>query len=96
MFVQTEITPNPNSLKFLPGKTVSNFGSIEVTKKDANNRPLELQQFDYGIKYFMDPTSLYTNEKQGTSNTLPIIIGNAQQSQSEMEQLIQQGYKPWQ
>ena len=34
MFVQTEITPNPNSLKFLPGKTVSNSGSIEVSKKD--------------------------------------------------------------
>ena len=40
MFVQTEITPNPNSLKFLPGKTVSNFGSIEVTKKDDTNNEL--------------------------------------------------------
>ena len=40
MFVQTEITPNPNSLKFLPGKTVSNFGSIEVTKKDNSNNEL--------------------------------------------------------
>jgi len=34
MFVQTEITPNPNSLKFIPGKIVSNVGSFEVTKKD--------------------------------------------------------------
>jgi NFU1 iron-sulfur cluster scaffold homolog, mitochondrial len=34
MFVQTEITPNPNSLKFLPGKRVSNAGSFEITKKD--------------------------------------------------------------
>jgi Fe-S cluster biogenesis protein NfuA len=34
MFVQTETTPNPNSLKFLPGKTVSNGGSFEITKKD--------------------------------------------------------------
>jgi len=34
MFVQTEITPNPNSLKFLPGKVVSNCGSFEITKKD--------------------------------------------------------------
>ena len=34
MFVQTETTPNPNSLKFLPGKTVSNSGSFEITKKD--------------------------------------------------------------
>ena len=34
MFVQTEVTPNPNSLKFLPGKIVSNCGSFEITKKD--------------------------------------------------------------
>ena len=34
MFVQTEITPNPNSLKFLPGKIVSNGGSFEINKKD--------------------------------------------------------------
>ena len=34
MFVQTETTPNPNSLKFLPEKIVSNGGSFEITKKD--------------------------------------------------------------
>ena len=34
MFVQTETTPNPNSLKFLPGKIVSNSGSYEITNKD--------------------------------------------------------------
>ena len=40
MFVQTEITPNPNSLKFIPGKNVSNSGSFEVTKKDNVNNDL--------------------------------------------------------
>ena len=40
MFVQTEITPNPNSLKFLPGKIVSNHGSFEITKKDQTNNEL--------------------------------------------------------
>ena len=40
MFVQTQITPNPNSLKFLPGKTVSNYGSFEITKKDDTNNEL--------------------------------------------------------
>ncbi len=34
MFVQTEVTPNPNSLKFLPEKKVSNSGPYEITKKD--------------------------------------------------------------
>ena len=40
MFVQTEITPNPNSLKFLPGKTVSNFNSFEISKKEETNNEL--------------------------------------------------------
>ena len=40
MFVQTEVTPNPNSLKFLPGKTVSNNGSFEVTKKEDTDSEL--------------------------------------------------------
>ena len=40
MFVQTEITPNPNSLKFLPGKPVSNQGSFEINKKDNINNEL--------------------------------------------------------
>jgi Fe-S cluster biogenesis protein NfuA len=38
MFVQTEVTPNPNSLKFLPGKNVSNSGNYEITNKnDVDN-----------------------------------------------------------
>ena len=40
MFVQTELTPNPNSIKFLPGKTVSKNESFEVTKKDETNNDL--------------------------------------------------------
>ena len=40
MFVQTEITPNPNSLKFLPGKIVSKFGSFEITKKNETSNEL--------------------------------------------------------
>ena len=40
MFVQTEVTPNPNSLKFLPGKMVSPTESFEVTKKNETNNEL--------------------------------------------------------
>ena len=40
MFVQTEITPNPNSLKFLPGKIVSNSGSFEINRKEETNNEL--------------------------------------------------------
>ena len=40
MFVQTEVTPNPNSLKFLPGKAVSPNESFEVIKKNESNNEL--------------------------------------------------------
>ena len=40
MYVQTEETPNPNTLKFLPGKTVSEVGSIEFTTKEQTENGL--------------------------------------------------------
>ena len=40
MYVQTEETPNPDTLKFLPGKTVSEVGSFEFTAKDQTENIL--------------------------------------------------------
>ena len=37
MFVQTQITPNPNSLKFLPGRRVSNSGTFEINDKNKTS-----------------------------------------------------------
>jgi len=36
MIVETEHTPNPNTLKFLPGKKVSEVGPIEFLKNDKD------------------------------------------------------------
>ena len=36
MMIETEHTPNPNTLKFLPGKKVSEVGPIEFLKNDKN------------------------------------------------------------
>ena len=36
MMVETEHTPNPDTLKFLPGKKVSEVGPIEFLKKDKS------------------------------------------------------------
>ena len=40
MFVQTHTTPNPNSLKFIPGKNVSLIGPIEITDIAKTNNEL--------------------------------------------------------
>ena len=40
MYVQTQKTPNPNSLKFLPGKKVSDDGPYEILNKNETNNNL--------------------------------------------------------
>ena len=40
MYVQTEETPNPNTMKFLPGKVVSEIGPLEFTNKDQTENKL--------------------------------------------------------
>ena len=49
MFIQTEDTPNPDTLKFLPGKILLDQGTLEFkTKKEANQ--IILQVFFLKIK----------------------------------------------
>ena len=51
MFVQTEITPNPNSLKFLPGKKVSSIGPVEINDIEKTNNELARNIADALINY---------------------------------------------
>ena len=69
---------------------------FEVLQTDKNNKPLKIKQFDFGIKYFMNPTSIYSGEgrEDGYSDTTPIIIGNAQNTDSDLDQLMGMGWTP--
>jgi len=40
MFIQTQKTPNPNSLKFVTGKVVSSIGPVEISKNETINNNL--------------------------------------------------------
>ncbi len=47
MFIQTESTPNPATLKFLPGKPVLNQGTLDMpTREAAAQSPLAEKLFD--------------------------------------------------
>jgi Fe-S cluster biogenesis protein NfuA len=47
MFIQTEQTPNPATLKFLPGRVVMEAGTIDFPTADAASRsPLARRLFD--------------------------------------------------
>ena len=78
MFVQTESTPNPNSLKFLPGKTVSNNGSFEITKKDEVSNELVRNLLSIngveGIFLGADFISINKNEKISWDEIKHIVI----------------------
>jgi hypothetical protein len=66
---------------------------FEVIQLDKNNRPLQIKQYDFGIKYFMNPTSVYSNEQEDSfTSASPILIGNAMNQSSDMDQLTDMGY----
>ena len=69
MFIQTELTPNPNSLKFLPGKSVSNNGSFEVTKKEETDSELvrNLLSINGVVGVFLGPDFLSINKNEDTN-----------------------------
>ena len=47
MFIQTETTPNPATLKFLPGRTVLSEGTLDMRDKAAAERsPLAARLFE--------------------------------------------------
>lgn len=47
MFIQTEATPNPATLKFLPGRTVLSTGTLDLASKDAASQsPLGERLFE--------------------------------------------------
>ncbi|MGC1691296.1 MAG: NifU family protein [Pseudolabrys sp.] len=47
MFIQTEVTPNPATLKFLPGRNVLENGTLDLPSRDsAAQSPLAARLFD--------------------------------------------------
>src|SRR3990172_8249476 len=52
MFIQTEATPNPATLKFIPGRPVLDHGTLEFTDPgDSKASPLAARLFEIeGVK----------------------------------------------
>ena len=67
MFIQTETTPNPNSLKFLPGKSVSLIGPIEITEieKTSNELIKNILSVDGVKSVFLSDDFISVNKQDG-------------------------------
>jgi Fe-S cluster biogenesis protein NfuA len=46
MFIQTEATPNPATLKFIPGRVVLDSGPMEFSRDSAGRSPLAARLFE--------------------------------------------------
>ena len=69
MFIQTEATPNPATLKFIPGRLVLDSGTMEFSTPEAAARsPLAERLFDVpGVRWF----SLQVGARAGDLASLP-------------------------
>ena len=67
MFVQTQKTPNPNSIKFFPGKKVSLGGSYEIINKNESNNELirNILSINGVTGIFLAEEFLSVNKKEG-------------------------------
>jgi len=70
---------------------------FDIIEKNENSKPEVIKSMDYGIKYFMNPVSIYTNEKDGVGgDALPIFVsGNISSENPEIDDLYYQGWKPY-
>ena len=92
MFVQTQKTPNPNSLKFLPGKKVSNDGPYEILSKDDtdNNLIKNILSINGVTGIFLSEDFLSVNkvESEKWENIQHIVISYINEYYSEGNEFI--------
>ena len=79
MFIQTEVTPNPATLKFLPGRAVLDAGTLDMpTRAAAAQSPLAERLFDIpnvgGVFFGSDFISVTKNDGDW-QQMKPAILG---------------------
>ncbi len=79
MFIQTEATPNPATLKFIPGRLVLDTGTIEFSSRESAARsPLAVQLFEVpgvtGVFYGADFITV-TKADGDWQHIKPAILG---------------------
>tara|TARA_Y100000588_G_C13689757_1_gene683909 strand:+ start:76 stop:630 length:555 start_codon:yes stop_codon:yes gene_type:complete len=93
MFIQTEDTPNPLTIKFLPGKEVMKSGTADFTsEKDTKNSPLARRLFEVegvnGIFLGSDFISVTKSPEQEWFSLKPAILGKIMEHYASNEDVI--------
>jgi Fe-S cluster biogenesis protein NfuA len=79
MFIQTEATPNPATIKFIPGRVVLSEGTLNVTSaEEASRAPLAKRLFDInginGVYFGADFITVSKTEDQDWFALKPQIL----------------------
>ena len=92
MFVQTQKTPNPNSLKFLPGKKVSEDGPYEILNKNETDNYLirSILSINGVTGIFLGENYLSVNKKKDIDweNVKHIVISHINEYYAEGNESI--------
>ena len=80
MFIQTEATPNPATLKFLPGRAVLETGTLDLRNRDeATQSPLAERLFAVdgvrGVFFGSDFIAVTKDEAAEWQHLKPMILG---------------------
>jgi len=98
MFIQTEATPNPATLKFIPGRDVLTSGTMEFTSADAASRsPLAEKLFAVqgvtGVFYGADFVTV-TKDDSDWQHLKPAILGAIMEHYMSGAPLLADGSAP--
>ena len=93
MFIQTEPTPNPLTLKFLPGRVVMEEGTAFFqNKSDCSNSPLASRLFSIedveGVFFGSDFVTITQKENSDWQILKPMILGAIMDHYNSGEQTI--------
>ena len=95
MFIQTEATPNPATLKFIPGRTVLDSGTLEFANREAAARsPLAEKLFGVpGVTSVFYGSDFVTVTKDGSDwqHLKPAILGAIMEHYMSGESLLADG-----
>lgn len=98
MFIQTETTPNPATLKFLPGRSVLGEGTLDLrSAEDADLSPLAQRLFDVrGVAAVFLGSDFVTVTKRDAEwpQIKPAILGAIMEHFMSGAPVLSEGVKP--
>lgn len=98
MFIQTEATPNPATLKFLPGQTVLEVGTADFPSAETSEKsPLAARIFGVegvtGVFFGIDFVTVTKTDAVEWDHVKPAILGAIMEHYQSGDPVMDEGHK---